>query len=192
MRSQMDTETKSKIIKTARRLFTRKGYFNTSIRDISREAGLSIGAIYHYFDGKEDIAEYLYNDTIQFLMRNLKEALGDEKDVKEKFRRIIEVFYRLTDEFPDIMEYALYVKHREILRDNRTICSSDPFDYIMEIVSDAIVTGKIREMDPLLATATLMGLPIRLITLKLDGVIRDSLLNYVDETLDSCWRALRG
>jgi len=90
------------------------------------------------------------------------------------------------------MEYALYVKHREILRDNRTICSSDPFDYIMEIVSDAIVKGKIREMDPLLATATLMGLPIRLITLKLDGVIRDSLLNYVDETLDSCWRALRG
>ncbi|GBE55135.1 HTH-type transcriptional repressor Bm3R1 [archaeon BMS3Bbin15] len=187
----MDTETKSKIIKTARRLFTRKGYFNTSIRDISGEAGLSIGAIYHYFNGKEDIAEYLYTDTLQFLMKNLKEALGDEKDVKEKFKRIIELFYRLTDEFPDIMEYALYVKHREIMRDNRTICSSEPFEYIIKIVADAIVKGEIRDMDPLLATATLMGLPIRLITLKLDGVIQDNLLNYVGETLDSCWRALR-
>ncbi|GCC10967.1 putative HTH-type transcriptional regulator YttP [archaeon] len=187
----MDTETKSKIIKTARKLFTRKGYFNTSIRDISREAGLSIGAIYHYFDGKEDIAEYLYNDTLQFLIRNLKEALVDEKYAKEEFMKIIEVFYRLTDEFPDIMEYALYVKHREIMRDNRTICSSEPFEYIMKIVADAIVKEEIRDMDPLLATATLMGLPIRLITLKLDGVIQDSLFNYVDETFDSCWRALR-
>ncbi len=124
-------------------------------------------------------------------MRNLKEALVDEKYAKERFMRIIEVFYRLIDEFPDIMEYALYVKHREIMRNNRTICSSEPFEYIMTIVADDIIKGEIKDIDPLLATAILMGLPIRLITLKLDGVIQDSLFNHVGETLDSCWRALR-
>ncbi len=66
-------------------------------------------------------------------MRNLKEALVDEKYAKEIFMRIIEVFYRHTDEFPDIMEYALYVKHREIMRNNRNFNGASNQAYNSEV-----------------------------------------------------------
>ena len=40
---------------TAAKVFSHKGYANTSLQDISEEAGLSKGGIYHYFKEKESL-----------------------------------------------------------------------------------------------------------------------------------------
>jgi len=50
---------KDKVLETALNLFSEKGYFNTSIHDICRSAGVSIGAIYHHFENKEALAKSL-------------------------------------------------------------------------------------------------------------------------------------
>jgi TetR/AcrR family transcriptional regulator, repressor of fatR-cypB operon len=55
------------ILDTALKLFTTKGYFNTSIQDIRRDANISIGAVYHYFAGKEELASALYDSLLQKL-----------------------------------------------------------------------------------------------------------------------------
>ncbi len=47
------------ILAAALRLYTRDGYFNTSIHDIQREAGVSIGSIYNNFGGMEAVAKAL-------------------------------------------------------------------------------------------------------------------------------------
>jgi len=47
--------TRSKIIEAAYQLFLKQGYHSTSMRQISARAGLTIGAIYHHFAGKEEI-----------------------------------------------------------------------------------------------------------------------------------------
>lgn len=44
-----------KILDTAERLFTEKGYERSSLQDIIDATGLSKGAIYHHFSSKEDI-----------------------------------------------------------------------------------------------------------------------------------------
>jgi AcrR family transcriptional regulator len=45
------------IIDSAYRCFARKGFHQTTMRDIYAEAGLSPGAIYHYFSSKDEIIE---------------------------------------------------------------------------------------------------------------------------------------
>ncbi len=46
---------KEQILRAADVCFLRNGFFNTTIADISGEAGLSTGAVYNYFKGKNDI-----------------------------------------------------------------------------------------------------------------------------------------
>lgn len=48
-------ETRGRIVEAAYRLFLRQGFHGTSIREISEQAGLSVGAIYNHFNTKEDI-----------------------------------------------------------------------------------------------------------------------------------------
>lgn len=49
----------AELLDCAQRLFFERGYDNTTVNDIIREAGLSKGAFYHYFASKEALLEAL-------------------------------------------------------------------------------------------------------------------------------------
>ncbi|MEU4478503.1 TetR/AcrR family transcriptional regulator [Micromonospora sp. NPDC023966] len=46
---------RQQILDAARRCFRRDGFHNTSMQDVIREAGLSVGAVYRYFPSKNDL-----------------------------------------------------------------------------------------------------------------------------------------
>lgn len=50
-----DKETAGRIRQAALRLFSRRGYEATGIRDVAREAGISTASLYHYMGGKQDL-----------------------------------------------------------------------------------------------------------------------------------------
>lgn len=50
-------QSRSKILSAALRLFSKKGFNNTSINDIAGEAGISKGLMYNYFKSKEELLE---------------------------------------------------------------------------------------------------------------------------------------
>jgi AcrR family transcriptional regulator len=52
---EKSAETRSTIIDSAYRLFVERGYSATSMRDLSQQAGVTVGAIYNHFPTKEDI-----------------------------------------------------------------------------------------------------------------------------------------
>lgn len=54
-REQITKERTRAIQDSALKLFDEKGFVNTTISDIAKEAGMSNGLIYHYFENKESI-----------------------------------------------------------------------------------------------------------------------------------------
>lgn len=55
-RKQQARETRARIINSALKLFHEYGFENVLIERIAEEAQVSVGAIYHHFSGKEEIA----------------------------------------------------------------------------------------------------------------------------------------
>src|SRR5512133_1186992 len=87
------TETRrQQIIEAAYRCFARKGFHQTSMRDIYAEAGLSPGAIYHYFESKDDIIEASFSFDHQRSLPVLQEAM-DDPDPLVAIDRLIRFFY---------------------------------------------------------------------------------------------------
>ncbi|MFD1426299.1 AcrR family transcriptional regulator [Kroppenstedtia sanguinis] len=54
-RQQQALETKNNLIDAALRIFSRKGFGESTTKDIAKEAGVTDGLIYHYFKSKEDL-----------------------------------------------------------------------------------------------------------------------------------------
>ncbi|HET9172053.1 MAG TPA: ScbR family autoregulator-binding transcription factor [Actinospica sp.] len=54
--------TRQSVAEAAARIFDRRGYAGTSISAICREAGVSSGAVYFHFSGKEDLARYVVEE----------------------------------------------------------------------------------------------------------------------------------
>lgn len=64
------------IIDAARRCFIRKGFHQTSMQDIFREADLSAGAVYRYFKSKSDIIRAIATETQGSVTREMQTMLG--------------------------------------------------------------------------------------------------------------------
>ena len=56
--TELVEERRGQIVKTAIKLFSRQGFYKTTIQDIAREAGFSQGFIYQYFNSKEELLLY--------------------------------------------------------------------------------------------------------------------------------------
>lgn len=132
-RSKADNEkiraqSRTQILMTALQAFGEKGYANTSISYIAKQAGVSKGLIYHYFESKEEILEGIF-----YLMMEEGDKVTnnwDGKSVKEKLRGAIQasiLFMRTQTELmsllislisqPSVIEniQALMKKEREKL-----------------------------------------------------------------------------
>ena len=60
-----------KINDTAVKLFAKKGLAGTNTREIAKEAGVSMGLMYHYYKSKED----LYSELVKFAVTSANELL---------------------------------------------------------------------------------------------------------------------
>ena len=74
--------TRGRLITTARRLFSEKGFAATSTEEILSEAGVSRGALYHHFSNKTDLFQATFEAVEEELTAKLLETAtaGGETD----------------------------------------------------------------------------------------------------------------
>ena len=181
---------KQRILDVALRLFTQRGYFNTSVHDIQHEAQVSIGSIYHHFANKEAIAKELFDSTEEKMYTAITGIIANYSSSEERCKAIVFYLFDVTESNPEFMHYMLYAKHREFLPNEKPVCSSRPFSQMKEIIASGIATGEIRKIDVNVAATSVFGGPIRLIFLKLDNVLEQSLLDYLSESWECSWRSV--
>ena len=90
------------IEEVALRLFIRQGFFGTSIRDIARAAGISVGNIYNYYPNKEALYVSLakrYAREMAEKQAKLKPLLGrfDAESLRELARAARNIVYENPD-----------------------------------------------------------------------------------------------
>ncbi|MDY6796541.1 MAG: TetR/AcrR family transcriptional regulator [Actinomycetota bacterium] len=74
------------LLRAAREVFSRKGYNEVTVADITAEAGLAKGTLYLYFQSKEELFLEVIRDAIQRLRHALGEAVGDVDDPLERVK----------------------------------------------------------------------------------------------------------
>ncbi len=178
------------ILKTALHLFTTNGYFNTSVHDIRRAAGISIGAIYHHFDSKESIAKAIYNDLLEQETKAIDQLTVECKTARDCCRAIMSHLFIMTEENPEAMEFMLYSKHREFMPSALPVCSSKPLSMMRKAVKFGIDNNEIQPMEITLATTCLFGAMFRMIHLRLDGIVTEPLPTFLDTVFDCGWRGI--
>ena len=181
---------RQRVLDTALKRFTSEGYFNTSINDIVKASGVSIGSIYHHFDDKESIAKALYDELVTRMASSLEEIVAKHSSTEAVCKAIIAWSFQLTEEEPDTMSFILYAKHREFLPKEPPICSTRPFEIMRSIVQQGMKRGEVREMDPLVAASILFGGALRLVQLRLDGMFTTPLPEVLEATCSASWRAI--
>jgi AcrR family transcriptional regulator len=107
--------TRAAIVDSAMALFAQNGYAHTTTRQIARQAGISTGLMYHYFDSKEELLQDVFDNCMTILGKAFADALVQGQpgrrltyllrtmfDLLEKDKEFWSLFYMLRSQ-PSIM-----------------------------------------------------------------------------------------
>jgi TetR/AcrR family transcriptional regulator, cholesterol catabolism regulator len=79
----------AEILDHATEVFCRKGYEGASMRDLSRESGMSLAGLYYYFESKERLLYLIQKHTFGTIVQRLKARLEGVSDPEQRIRIFI-------------------------------------------------------------------------------------------------------
>jgi TetR/AcrR family transcriptional regulator, cholesterol catabolism regulator len=79
----------AEILAHATEVFCKKGYEGASMRDLSRESGMSLAGLYYYFESKERLLYLIQKHTFTRIVQRLKSRLEGVTDAEERIRIFI-------------------------------------------------------------------------------------------------------
>lgn len=82
-------------------LSSRKGFSGMSLRDLCRETGLSMGALYSYFSTKEDLLNIIREQSQRIISRVMLDMIERAETIREKLRAAIESHLYLSEIMPE-------------------------------------------------------------------------------------------
>ncbi|HKD12693.1 MAG TPA: TetR family transcriptional regulator [Thermoanaerobaculia bacterium] len=84
-------ETRRRILQAALGLFQEKGFAETTIREIAREASVATGAAYYYFPSKEAIVMAFYAQTQEEMQELTRKPMAEESDLRARLKAILDL-----------------------------------------------------------------------------------------------------
>ncbi len=183
-------DTRAEVLTATLKLFSSNGFFKTSMQDISIEANVSIGSIYHHFKNKEILAKALYDMLLNRMIKKTQYYLDKEESFQASCKGLIRHFFGVAEKEPQALKFLLYARHQEFLPEQPAICQARPFELLIEAAKKAIAGGELRDVDPVILITATFGGPMRLMLMKVDGIMDAPIDAYFDASWECIWRGI--
>ena len=105
-KAQQSEATRAVLVAEGRRLFAARGYAGVGTEEIVRAAGVTRGALYHHFDGKEDLFRAVYEDVERELVERVAAAATAADDPLEVLHAGVQAFLDACED-PAVQRIAL-------------------------------------------------------------------------------------
>lgn len=179
------------IFQAAQELFVTKGYFNTTIPDIVKKSGVSIGSIYHHFESKQHLASELHQHSTNICSAGLLKRINAESNLKKKLRAVVFHLFDQADTAPIRLQYIFYTNHEEIQEPVDPACPSQLFIAVRELIDECTKEDLLKDLPSDILTSAFMGIPLQIIDLKFHQIIQGEMTSRVDEAFQLCWDAVK-
>lgn len=179
--------TRSRIINSAKKLFSEQGYQKTTIVDISRQAGLSEAALYEYFQGKEDLLLTIPDLWVSEMLRDLDEQLFGIQGAVNKLRKYLWWYLRRVEQAPlDAKIVYLFLKTNANFLNTEVYANVKKIHaYIVDIFEDGQKSGEMKsDLNPRIARDIFVGTVDHIITRWLLKDMSYSLFDNLDQTFN--------
>jgi len=135
----------------AYKVVAQKGYNDFTIKDIAEEAGLSTGLVHYYFKNKEDLLFKLLKEMNANLRDNLKKALMDLTEPKDKLMTFCDEAFELVDKekayFYVLIDFWAQMNHDNRIRQANVKLFQSYRDEISSIIEEGIAKGVFAAVD---------------------------------------------
>lgn len=189
------TKRTEEILETSLILFSKKGFYSTTMPDIAKEMNMSVGNFYNYFSSKESLARELIKYSSDNVGARLKEVNELNCSSKEKIKKIVTVYFDIATQKPQYLDYFLrvYLANKEIFKDGceGMICVSAFVTEMMIFFEEGVRKQELRDQDFFSAFGLFMGYLGGFVFLYGEGILEKDLPSYIEDISYNIYQALK-
>lgn len=187
------TEKYEKILDAAVKVFARKGFYQSRVSDIAREAGVADGTIYLYFKNKDDILISIFEEKMRSAISIFQQELSQREDALSKLKHFVHVhldLFRQNPELAAVLQVELRQSSR-FMKEYKKIELKRFLDLIGDIVKQGQEEGVFRKDLPLsLVKRFIFGALDEVISTWVSSGGKFNLMDYADALSDLFVRGL--
>ncbi len=149
---------RAEILRAAARVFRRMGLGAAGMREIADEADLSIGNLYYYFRGKDEILLYCQERTLEHMLAAVEAARAMPAACAERLRAVLRAHvHAMLDELEGATAHLEVEALPESLR-APVIEKRDRYEHaVRALVVDGMRAGEFARLDAALVTRAMLG-----------------------------------
>lgn len=150
-RPSVSEERKNQILDAAIAVFARRGFYKARMEDIAREASLSKGALYWYFESKDGIILALLHRVFERELADLQELQNLEQPATDRLNwfvdRSLEDIKQWMQVVPIIYEFLGLVFRQQAVREAFRTYFRSYRELITPIIQQGIDAGEFKALD---------------------------------------------
>lgn len=153
---------RSQLTRAAYNVVSKKGYYNFTIKDISKESGLSTGLVHYYFKNKQDLMLNLIREMNKNLKKYLNNGLSRSEDPVEKLKIYVTQAFELVmnekNYFFVFIDFLSQVNRSERMRKANIRLIESYREECSRILREGVDKGVFREIDIQYVTTIIISL----------------------------------
>ena len=99
---------RAQILTQAEKIFAMKGFHNVTMAEIATASGFSIGALYQFFKGKEDLYITMISEKLDLMYAEVRNAPAVTEDIIDKIEKLIDAHIQFVEKNTDF--FLLFIK----------------------------------------------------------------------------------
>jgi AcrR family transcriptional regulator len=181
------------LMEAGRACFAELGVESTTVDDLLKRSGATVGSLYQHFEGKDGLAVALYLEALELFFARARDRLRSSKTTEDGAKAIVRAYFDCVEAEP--LTVSFLIEARDYLEKSRFAADIERKDqeFMPEIAAwfrDRIKQGAIRAIAPDYIMAILEGPTRHFVKRWLQSPKRA--LGEARETLaQAAWEALR-
>jgi len=174
---------KRQITGAAYEIIAEKGYYNFTMMDIAKRAGVSSGLIHHYFKDKENMLVTLLREMQQTVRSTTEKALEEVTDPKEKLEVFMDRAFALVESQREYLyvtyDFLTQIKYNERMQRIMSKLYRGYRETMVDILREGKSKGVFKEVDEHYTASLFVSI---MLGIELQYVIDNTAFFYRDYT----------
>lgn len=149
-----------KIIEAAIAVFAKKGFYNSTVADVAREADVADGTIYLYFKNKDDLLISIFEYSMDIFIQAALKELTKSTDPRDKLKGFVTLHLRLVQKNQDLAQ-VIQIELRQSSKFIKEYANEKFFSYldiVQGIVEEGQKAGQFKQnLDPVILKRAIFG-----------------------------------
>src|SRR5690606_26867464 len=145
------------ILETTLELVRERGIHGFPISDVAKEGGIAVGTINHYFEGKEQLIQELYQYVVELIYLTAIEEDDPGKSFQERYFIFWNNLVNLYNAKPSILSFFELYNNSSYRSEESGEKKGKFYDWLFMFFEQGLKSGEIRSIDKEILAVLVLG-----------------------------------